>query len=619
MNEGSVETLLRSAVTAHKAGRLNDARGLYRSVLAKQPKNVAALHLLGVLTGQSGAPAEAVELIRRALAVKPDAPEIHADLGEMLRRAGDVEGAVASFEKAIALNGRNPATHFNLGLARMMQRRHREAMVSFKSVTTLNPGAADAWHGLGLAAAELELHGEAIAAFERVLAMDPKRPDSMCALANLLDEIGQTDRAMSLFRSALTINKDFVPALRGLALTERDTERAIEFIHRAIALAPGDGDLLLALGHILRRVGRFSESFDAYKSALAFPSSRASACYGLAHAKKFSAGEADLVSLMRATADETAGHPRACSTVLFALGKVHDDLGRYEEAMAHYDRANALWLESRPEHRRAIALTEMRRSHTTFTDRLIAHFGPEEIARLRQWSSPSRKPVLIVGMPRSGTTLVEQILASHSGVAAGGELRFWTDFLARNRGLHVGAEEAAKAATGYAAVLDGVSAHAKRVTDKMPHNFLALGLVHALFPEARIIHCRRDAIDTCLSIYFTDFAARHEYAYDRDAIIDFYRDYQRLMNHWSGLLSSQAILDVDYEVLIREPERVIREIVSFCSLEWESACLAPHLTERPVATASAWQARQPIYSTSTQRWRRYEPWLGPFSALGSHP
>jgi hypothetical protein len=230
--------------------------------------------------------------------------------------------------------------------------------------------------------------------------------------------------------------------------------------------------------------------------------------------------------------------------------------------------------------------------------------------------------VLIVGMPRSGTTLVEQILASHPDIAAAGELDFWPrrlDHVRRRRISRLDAAAERDIVRDYPALLRTYSPGARRVTDKMPFNFLFLGHIHRLFPNARIIHCRRLPVDTALSIYLTRFAGLHDFTASREDIVRYYQEYRRLMAHWRAVLPPDRFLDIDYEDLVADPDSVSRRMVAFCGLEWDDACRDSHKTDRPIVTASVWQARQPVYRSSAERWRRYEPWLGELRLLLEPP
>jgi len=300
--------------------------------------------------------------------------------------------------------------------------------------------------------------------------------------------------------------------------------------------------------------------------------------------------------------------------VHLAIGKAADDLGDYALAMRHFDAAD-----------------EVRRSSKAFDsdafskeiDRMIARCTPDLMAKAPELGSCDATPVLILGMPRSGTTLVEQIVSMHPEAGAGDELHFWNERgpawhvsgVAGNQKQFVAKEFLAKAAADYLRVLREISPRAARVTDKMPFNFLWAGLIHLAFPRAIIIHCRRAPVDTALSIHQTHFHPGMAFPTGGAELVAYFRDYQRLIAHWKRVLPPDRFIEVDYEELTRAPEPVIRRIVAACGLAWHDACLRPESNPRAVRTPSKWQTRQPIYRTSIARWRRYEPWLGPLRAL----
>jgi Sulfotransferase family len=296
--------------------------------------------------------------------------------------------------------------------------------------------------------------------------------------------------------------------------------------------------------------------------------------------------------------------------VHFALGKAYDDLGEYGRAIEHFDQANSL--------KKRMDKYYDGNAHADLVDRLISRFTPEFFARNKDMAHDWDVPVLIVGMPRSGTTLAEQILSSHPDVTPGGELTFWPDHapdFGVDRHGRIDPVWMRETQAAYQARLSQISTTARRVTDKLPQNFQNVGLLHAAFPRAHVIHCRRDPMDTCLSIYFTYFAKRMDFSFDREWIVDFYQQYARLTEHWLNVLPSSCLLEVKYEELVAAPEPLIRRMIDFCGLEWDDACLRPEQNQRVVKTASVWQARQPIYGTSVSRWRHYEPWLGVFNRL----
>jgi hypothetical protein len=292
-----------------------------------------------------------------------------------------------------------------------------------------------------------------------------------------------------------------------------------------------------------------------------------------------------------------------------AIGKAADDLGDYALAMQHFDAADLV-------RRRSASFDSA--AFSVEIERLIARCTPELLARAPELGSCDATPVLIIGMPRSGTTLVEQIVSMHPEVEAGDELNFWNE---RGEAWHRSGEAGnemsflAKAAADYLPVLRAVAPKAARVTDKMPFNFIWAGLIHLAFPRATIIHCRRAAVDTALSIHQTHFHPTLAFPTGGAELVAYFRSYQRLMEHWRNVLPADRFLEVDYEGLTREPEPIIRRIIAACGLAWHDACLCPERNTRAVKTPSKWQTRQPIYRTSVARWRRYEPWLGPLRAL----
>jgi len=307
--------------------------------------------------------------------------------------------------------------------------------------------------------------------------------------------------------------------------------------------------------------------------------------------------------------------------VHLAIGKAAEDLGDYALAMQHFDAADEV--------RRGTVRFDSA-AFSTEVDRQIARCTPEWIARAPELGSSDATPVLIIGMPRSGTTLVEQIVSMHPEVGAGAELHFWNQRgaewhrsdAAGNETAFVVSEFLAKAAADYLGVLRAIAPKAARVTDKMPFNFLWAGLIHMAFPRSVIIHCRRAAIDTALSVHQTHFRPGLAFPTGGAELVAYFRDYQRLIDHWRSVLPADRFVEVDYEDLTRAPEPVVRRIIAACGLAWDDACLRPECNPRAVNTPSKWQARQPIYRTSIARWRRYEPWLGPLRALvddGSEP
>ncbi|MGH6954441.1 MAG: tetratricopeptide repeat-containing sulfotransferase family protein, partial [Alphaproteobacteria bacterium] len=384
-----------------------------------------------------------------------------------------------------------------------------------------------------------------------------------------------------------------------------------------LRLEPRHADACVGMGEHLQVMGRFDESAGWFLRAIDIDPDHPSANTLLARHKAADPADRRIARVAKALArDDLTDEGRA--TASFALGTIHDEQGRHDEAFQSFRAANELMKKSHAwSAERWTGL--LARIAATFTRGLFHELAPVA-------GSPSEAPLFIVGMPRSGTTLVEQVLASHPRVLAGGERRDINRFaegLSSRTGCgqpypecerHLDLTIAREFAARYLAEFGERVAHATRVTDKMPGNYAHLGLIRILFPNARVIHCRRDPLDTCLSMYFQRFTRGNEFSYDLADLGTYCRDYLRLMEHWRAVL---PMLEIDYERLVGDLAATAREIVAFSGLNWDERCLTPHLTERPVMTASHWQVRQPVYGTSVGRWRNYERHLGPLvEALG---
>jgi tetratricopeptide (TPR) repeat protein len=364
----------------------------------------------------------------------------------------------------------------------------------------------------------------------------------------------------------------------------------------------------LRQGQLLSEAGRFDEAAECFERSIELDPHDAAAYHGLVTSRKLTEQDAPLLARMEKQLGAAGTPPEQQMTFHFALGKALDDLRQYADAAAHFDAANRI---------RAALSPFDRADFVRQIDGLIASFTRGFFQAQAALGAGDEIPVLVLGMPRSGTTLVERIVSSHPKVAGGGELRFWRESRSRLAGASAAsrARVAAEVREDYLRLLRSLGPGALRVTDKMPFNFLWLGLVHLLLPRARIVHCRRDALDTCLSIYQTQFTDNWGFAGDRGDLVAYYRQYARLMDHWRAVLPADRLLEVHYEEVTAAPEAAARRLIAFCGLPWDEGCVQPELNPGAVSTASKWQARQPIYRTSVERWRHYEPWLGELREL----
>jgi tetratricopeptide (TPR) repeat protein len=298
----------------------------------------------------------------------------------------------------------------------------------------------------------------------------------------------------------------------------------------------------------------------------------------------------------------------------YALGKAYDDLGEYEQAMKNYDLANQL---SQARLNAAGRRFDPDRFHAQ-AEATIQKFGPNFFQNSKGLGVETERPVFIVGMPRSGTTLLEQIVSSHPEVSAAGELGGWPAMTAgpfQSAETTPTKEEVQAIANEFLTRLEKAAKPAPYTTEKSPQNYMILGPILAAFPNAHILHCRRNAVDTCLSIYTTSFMSGPDFAHDRQALVTAYKEYARVMNHWNQVLPKGHLLNVQYEDLVNGREPQIRRILDFLGLEWNEACMRHEQNDHAISTPSLWQARQPVFNRSVGRWRNYEPWLGPLREL----
>ena len=533
----------------------------------------------GVRLAREGRLGLAIERLRQATELDPTVASVHHDLGLALMRAGHLEQAVTALGRAVRLDPGLTSGHLHLASTLEFLARDSEAQAAYETLVRLDPKLHQAYAAIGKIHLTNARGASAEVAFRAAAAASvPGSARARIYEAHAAMMLGRTKDAETLLRSV-------------------------------IADDPSCGEAYVTLGQILAEAGQSSEAAESFERGISLDPDMVAAWHHFATSTKFTARHTDHVARMEASLQRPDLSPPQRQSIHFALGKAYDDLGDYPAAMRHLDVANRLRSAHRPLDR---ALLERQTSHA------IASAPPGFLDRRTDLGVDDATPILIVGMPRSGTTLVEQILSSHPDIAAGGELGFWRE---HNRtGLAIfGADAAAgpaqRLANAYLKVLRFISPSAARVTDKMPFNFAHLGVIRQLFPHATIVHCRRHPIDTCLSNFATNFQIPFDYAGDRGSLVFFYRQYQRLMAHWREVLPPDRFIEVDYETLVANPEPLSRQMIELCGLEWNDACLSPHQNQRSIGTASLWQARQPIYRTSVERWRRYEPWLGELRTL----
>jgi tetratricopeptide (TPR) repeat protein len=562
-------------------------------------------HLGSALHTQGKLP-DAVQSYRRALAIDPGISQAHGNLGLALQNLGQLEEALASYRRSLELAPGLAASHTNLGNALRDLGQFDEAIKSHRRALELQPGLAEARINLGNVLQDVGQLNAATAGYRHAIELKPRHAAAHNGLGSALRRLGRIDEAEASFRQAVRHNPRYAEGHTNLGIVLRlqgRSEEAGHCVRTALEIDPSFAPAIQFSGELLADQGNFAQAEQRFKRAIEIAPSSVEAWAAIPGLRKMTSADADWL----AGAERMAARPlpqRQEISLRYAMGKYFDDVREYTQAFANYRRANEVTRLCTPKHDPG--------QMTQTVNRAIGRYGCA-------WMSPrgdaiaASRPVFIVGMPRSGTSLAEQILASHPAVFGAGELPFWSQAAAayessRDRTLgNLGRD--------YLQLLQSRSAAAAHVIDKMPSNFLHLGLIHAALPNARIIHMQRDPIDTCLSIYFQDFDVAHSYATDLEDLAAYYREYRRLMSHWRGVLPKHILLDVPYEALVQDPIAWSRKMLTFVGLPWDEAVLDFDRNRRAVQTRSRWQVRQKITSASVQRWRNYQEFIGPLAEI----
>ncbi len=651
---GAVQEKFRDAMAHHQGGELDQAQGLYQDILRDQPDHADALHMLGLVAHQQGRNEDAKRLIADAITINDQNAFYHNNLGEVMRVLGETEGAASCYRAAIALQPSYSQAHNNLGLVLFQLDQADVAVEEFNTALAIEPDGARIHNNLGVVleamgrledaipcfrrscelapeqaelnnnlGAALHAQGEFEEAEQHLLAaakIDPSVSNVPYNLSRLYLDQGKLDPAMSAACRAIEINPrypDYYITLGAVQRATGDLESSLNSLRGAVAIDPAHAMALNDMGVCLLVLGRFDEAESSFRRALDAEPRLAIAHENLARARRFGDDDRKQIEFVEVLASAANQTEEGQTHLHFALGKMLDDIGEHERAFKHFQTGNAL------EHKRMRFDADAGRS---FVERSRATFDAAFVEEKIALGNSSDMPIFIVGMLRSGTTLVEQILASHPAIHAGGELEYFRS-LARQLPERLGdgqpypdclktldAETVDAVSTGYIERLRKHMGEAKRFTDKNPLNFEHLGLIMSAFPNARVIHCRRDPMDLCLSIYFQHFSERHDFAYSFADIAEYHRRYDQLMAHWHSVFPGR-IHDLQYEALVTDLEPVSRALFTYLGLEWDESCLEFHRTVRPVGTASHWQVRQPVYTRSVERWRHYEPYLEELRAV----
>ncbi len=600
-----------------QAGSTNEAIDQFRTAVELQPRFAMAHNNLGNALRSKGEILPAMEEFRCAIECDPGLAEAHSNLGQMLCERQELNEALTHCEQAVRLRPHFAEAFSNLGNVLREKGRLDEARLHYTEALRLNPSIGMIYNNMAQLLQEEGHYDLALGWYEQALARDARTPRIYCNLASALSEKERYDEAVVHYETALRIDADCAEAHNGLGFVRHEQGRDLEAKTHYEAALRSKTDFAPAhcnLGTLLEELNDLEGAEIAFRNARRCDPNHAGALSQLATLLRGKLPDEDLASL-RKMLDEPEQLDGRRAVLHFGLAQALDARKEYAEAAQHLRNANALALESWK--KRGEIYDPIK--HSQFVDDMLAVSTPEFFARTRGLGSDSERPVFIVGLPRSGTTLIEQVLASHSQVFGAGELRLTReDFELLPAAMRSGADamtcmsqitrEAAQSLTlRHLDCLNAHSATAARVVDKMPDNYMYLGLLGVLFPKAKFIHCRRDLRDVAVSCWMTNFR-QIRWANSLDHIASRFHQYERLTEHWRKTLPV-PVLEIYYEDTVGDFENVARRLVAWCGLEWEPACLEFHQTERPVRTASVTQVRQPLYTRSVARWKNYEPAL----------
>jgi tetratricopeptide (TPR) repeat protein len=688
--ELTIEQAMQLAGQHQNAGRLPQAEGLLRQILQIHAQHAPAQHLLGVVLYQTGQPLAAIELVSKAVLNAPGMALFHSNLAEMYRQQGRPGDAIRHGEQAVSLDPSMASALSNLGIAHYDAQHHEQALQCHHQALKLSPRLLQSLNNLGSIAramkdipAAVDWYRQALAVqpdyleslsnlgavllesdefeaaaepLERALRLQANYPEARCNLGLLRLKQERIDEAINLLSQSLRLRSKYPEAMVGLALALHEKDQLPEarrLLSEVVALDPRKADAWCHLGTVCQELGDTGEAENAFNQALALDLTLADALTGLGNlrlehgkieeaegllkqaigadadhlgarfhltqVRKVKPGDANLAALEAKLAVVDSLSDEKKISLHYALGKAYDDLREWDKAFHHFTEGARL--------KRAKCAFDPALEANRI-DRIINTVDRDFIRRLHGRGSPSDLPVFVLGMPRSGTTLTEQIIASHPDVHGAGEL---PDLMAIAQRQSAPAERlpfpdnlqklTPELLTGWGQdYVEGLRKRhpgVKRITDKMPGNYMALGLIPLMMPHARIIHVKRNPIDTCVSCFTRLFNRHQDATYDLRELGHHYAQYARLMDHWRSVLPSDSFLEVQYEDIVADMAHQARRLIDFTGLPWNDACLAFHETQRIVRTASLAQVRQPIYTSSVERWRHYERHLAPlFEGLG---
>jgi len=571
----------------------------------------------GMIHFRNGKLSSAENAFKKALKLDPDHADTHNDLGNLYQQRGRLKESYNAYRKALKIAPNHPLLLNNVGNVLMLQGEFENALNWLNKAVTQDPDCAAAHSNLGSTLQCLGENTRAVIAFRRAIELDPHHSLYFCNLGGILIDLEALDEAVDCYNQALRVNPEDQRAYLGLGKAWNalgDLDQAVSSYQKAISIDPANAKCYSGLGRVFEDHGEVDKAVASVQKAIKIDPGSVTAYQILARNKKFKKHDAEIKAMeslfsLKGISDIKRSH------LAFSLGKAYEDLGEFDKSMEFILGATQL--------RRSLFDYSISESEMQF-DKIKKVFSPDFFAEYSDCGVSDRTPIFIVGMPRSGTTLVEQILASHPAVYGAGELKDLAKVyqsIDKISGISqddtfpeylIGLESEAFAILGeeYVKRIRKYSPDSRFITDKLTHNFLRVGFIRVILPNARIINCTRNPFDNCLSLLKTDFQKGHPYSYEMSELGEYYKLYLGLMDYWRTALPG-FIYDQNYEELVSNQEEQTHLLLQHCGLPWDDSCMTFHKTRRKIATASNAQVNRPIYQDSVNLWIHYEKYLEP--------
>ena len=603
--QGPPQETINKLVNLYNQGQLTAAVEQAEALTEQYPEAFIIWNVLGAAHKGLGKTFEASEAFKKVTELNPDYADGFYNMGIILKNQGDLEEAIEAYNKALALKPDYAEVYNNMGVTLQEQGKLDEAITSFNKALIVKPDYADAYNNMGNVLKDQGKLDEAITSFKKALFLKPDYADAYNNMGNALKDQGKLDEAITSFKKVLIMKPDYAYAYNNMGVTLQEQgklDEAITSYNKALIVKPDYADAYNNMGNALKNQGKLEEAIEAYEKALSLKPDHAGVHRNLSSLVKYKPDNTQVAMVGEMIKQSDLKDDDRCH-LQYTYAKMNEDLGDLDAAYDNYSSGGKL--------RQKLLSYDFKQDELTFEK--IKNTGPKlkEFAFSEPFHAATNTPIFILGMPRSGTTLVEQIISSHSEVHGAGELPFLSR-LANSNNIYnqtINSDSILEVRKNYLNELEKVSYGKPFVTDKMPQNFLHISFLLKALPEAKVIHVKRDPAATCWSNFKHYFSSKGMgYSYDLKETVNYFRLYQDLMDFWDQQYSDQ-IYHLDYDKLTVEQEPETRKLIKYLELGWEDDCLSPQKNKRSVRTASQQQVRKKVYTGSSQAWRKFEPYL----------